>query len=69
MHGNKRTLSMFISVVRCFNVAAICSLAVWNAYAFYLNQTQKMPSIHQEFEWQLIPAASPELLAFSSLKK
>ena len=29
---------MAMSVVRCFNVAAICALAVWHGYAFYLNQ-------------------------------
>lgn len=59
MQGSQRTLSMVVSLVHCFNVAAICSLAVWNAYAFYLSQAQKTPSIHQAFEWQLVPAASP----------
>ena len=26
------------SMLHCFNVAAICSLAIWHAYAFYLNK-------------------------------
>ncbi|MFZ6642446.1 hypothetical protein ACO0LL_22165 [Undibacterium sp. TC4M20W] len=28
----------FIQLLQCFNVAAICALAVWHAYAFYLHQ-------------------------------
>ena len=30
--------ALAMSVTRCFNVAAICALAIWHGYAFYLNQ-------------------------------
>lgn len=38
MQTNKFDYALAISVTRCFNVAAICALAIWHGYAFYLNQ-------------------------------
>jgi hypothetical protein len=29
---------ILLSALRCFNVAAICALAVWHGYQFYLQQ-------------------------------
>ncbi|MFC5474737.1 hypothetical protein [Paraherbaspirillum soli] len=38
MKTNKtqQKISMMFSFMRCFNVAAITALAVWNGYLFYL---------------------------------
>ncbi|MDE2431193.1 MAG: hypothetical protein KGM99_20920 [Burkholderiales bacterium] len=38
-------LTIALQIVRCANVAAICSLAVWHGYAFHLQQAMaRLPS-------------------------
>jgi hypothetical protein len=61
MHTGKKNYSMALSLMHCFNVVAICSLAIWHAYAFYLDQAIKpgptSPAI--EFQFQGAPVAVP----------
>ena len=55
MWAAKNKLSTIFAAIRCFNVAAICALAIWNLYAFYLYQAiQQAPSL-QPLEMQLLP--------------
>ncbi|WP_232063358.1 hypothetical protein [Undibacterium sp. KW1] len=59
----KNKLSMIFAAFRCLNVAAICALAVWNSYAFYLNQAmQQAPSL-QPVEMQLVPVSVADVSA------
>ena len=55
MQSKKFDFALAMSTTRCFNVAAICALAIWHGYAFYLNQAiariPKGPSI--EFKLQV----------------
>lgn len=45
--------SMLMSIFRCFNVAAICALAVWHGYAFFLHQAiERQPKPQIEFKLQ-----------------
>jgi hypothetical protein len=52
MHSSPRAL--IVSVMRCFNVAAICALAVWRGYAFQVNQAITRAPQSQVLELQLI---------------
>lgn len=36
--SDKFDYAFAMSVTRSFNVAAICALAIWHGYTFYLNQ-------------------------------
>ncbi|MFZ6748985.1 hypothetical protein [Undibacterium sp. Ren11W] len=52
MHSSPRAL--IVPIMRCFNVAAICALAVWHGYAFQVNQAiAHVPQSHV-LELQLI---------------
>jgi len=63
MQEEKNKLSTIFAVIRCFNVAAICALAIWNSYAFYLNQAvQRAPSL-QQVEMQLVPVSTADRTA------
>ncbi|MCH8619789.1 hypothetical protein [Undibacterium sp. TS12] len=42
------------SLLHCFNIAAICSLAVWHAYAFYLNNA--VADTARPHQIELLPA-------------
>jgi hypothetical protein len=44
--------SMLMSILRCFNVAAICALAVWHGYGFFLHQAIE-PKPQMEFKLQV----------------
>ncbi|MDO8178034.1 MAG: hypothetical protein Q7T62_07290 [Undibacterium sp.] len=59
MQTNKFDYAMAMSVARCFNVAAICALAIWHGYAFYLNQAIARSPASQTIELKLqeTPAA------------
>ncbi len=41
--------------LRSFNVAAICALAVWYAYAFYLHHAISRESVSPAHELRLLP--------------
>ena len=42
-----------MSAIRCFNVAAICALAVWHGYVFQLNRAL--------YEAEYIKAVTPQI--------
>ena len=49
-----------MSIFRCVNVAAICALAVWHGYAFFLHQAiERQPKPQIEFKLQA-PAEKTE---------
>ena len=56
----KSNLSMFFSTMRCFNVAAIVALAIWHAYAFYLNQAIQRTPPTPVIELKLISPTSQQ---------
>ncbi|MFZ6844404.1 hypothetical protein [Undibacterium sp. RuTC16W] len=52
--ARKTTVSLTLSALRCFNVAAICALGIWHAYAFYLSQSLRHSPPSPVIEFQLI---------------
>lgn len=46
----------FMKLMQCFNIAAICALAVWHAYAFYLHQAMSREARPAVIEFQFLPA-------------
>lgn len=47
----------FTKLMQCFNIAAICALAVWHAYAFYVHRltAQEVHPAAPVFEFQPVP--------------
>ncbi|MFZ6722479.1 hypothetical protein [Undibacterium sp. Ji49W] len=55
MNMMKNKPGHLLPALRCFNVAAICALAVWHAYAFYLHQAIARESVMPGHELRLLP--------------
>ena len=49
-------LGSVMKLLQCFNIAAICALAVWHAYAFYLHQAMSREARPAVIEFQFLPA-------------
>ncbi|MES2037719.1 MAG: hypothetical protein V4495_07775 [Pseudomonadota bacterium] len=57
MNKTKRTgFGSVMKLLQCFNLAAICALAVWHAYAFYLHQAMSREARPAVIEFQFLPA-------------
>lgn len=54
----RTTVSLTLSTLRCFNVAAICALGIWHAYAFYLSQSLRHSPPSPVIEFQLMNQAN-----------
>ncbi len=58
MQTGKNKYAIAVDLMRCFNVAAICSLAIWHGYAFYLEQalrqSPKPPAIEFKLQDQAV---------------
>lgn len=68
MNMTKFKLDNLMPALRSFNVAAICALAVWHAYAFYLHQAISRESISPAHELRLLPEL-PEQASPSDFRK
>lgn len=60
MQVEKSKLVATFAIVRSFNVAAICALAIWNAYAFYLNQAMQQTPGLRPVELQFVSVAATD---------
>ncbi|MFZ6742053.1 hypothetical protein ACO0LC_02395 [Undibacterium sp. JH2W] len=52
----KTGIAAGLKMLQCFNLAAICALSVWHAYAFYLHQAITHEARPHVMEWQPLPA-------------
>ncbi|MFZ6870510.1 hypothetical protein ACO0LF_00395 [Undibacterium sp. Di27W] len=52
---NKTRIAAGFKILQCFNLAAICALSVWHAYAFYLQQAITYEARPHVMEWQPLP--------------
>jgi hypothetical protein len=49
----------FLSVLRCFNVAAICALGVWHGYLFYASHFQSPVQTQNSIQFHYKTPTSP----------